>query len=70
MARTCPTSIGPGSTVRSARLRAGLTQQQLADLAGLKYRTSVNHIERGRWTPSPRLLARLLAACADFGDRR
>jgi len=52
-----------GDVVLRARVRAGLTQAQLAVLSGIKYRTSINHIERGRWNPSVALLARLLDAC-------
>jgi transcriptional regulator with XRE-family HTH domain len=52
-----------GDVVRRARVRAGMTQEQLAIFAGLKYRTSINHIERGRWNPSAELLARILGVC-------
>lgn len=36
-----------GKNIRQARLRAGLTQEQLAKVIGLT-RTSVNNIEHGR----------------------
>jgi transcriptional regulator with XRE-family HTH domain len=55
--------ISVGEIIRAARLRAGLTQRELAILAGTKYRSSITHIEGGRWHPSAKLVGRLLAEC-------
>ena len=40
-----------GSTLRAARRRLGLTQQEVADLAGLSDRT-VRDLEKGSSSPS------------------
>jgi transcriptional regulator with XRE-family HTH domain len=53
-----PERDGLPGRVRTARLRLGLTQEQLARLAGLHVRT-VWHIERGAFGASRRTLARL-----------
>lgn len=46
---------GTGAAIQAARLAAGLTQQQLADIAGLT-RSSLANIEAGRQrTPSTKL---------------
>ena len=50
-----------GSAIRAARGRAGLTQQDLATLAGTSQAT-VSAYERGRKQPSLATLSRLLAA--------
>lgn len=49
------------ATLRRARTTAGLTQDQLADLAGVSAQT-VSTWETGRSVPGPRLLAALAAA--------
>jgi putative transcriptional regulator len=50
--------------VREHRLRAGLSQQELADAVGVS-RQSINSIERGRYTPS---LALALSFARLFGS--
>lgn len=40
-----------GNTIKEAREKAGISQEQLSAEAGL-YRTYVGHIEVGRYTPS------------------
>jgi transcriptional regulator with XRE-family HTH domain len=40
-----------GEELRKARLRAGLTQQELADRAGLHY-TYICHLEHDRYSPT------------------
>lgn len=54
-----------GRMARYARLRAGLTQRQLAAKAGIP-QESIARIERGRVDPRVGTLDRLLEAC-DFG---
>jgi transcriptional regulator with XRE-family HTH domain len=63
-------ALGPGlvperdglpGRVRAARLRLGLTQEQLATRAGLDPRT-VRNVETGRYRPSHRTAERLQAA--------
>lgn len=39
-----------GANLKRARLEKRLTQQQLADLAGLD-RSTVNQVENAQWTP-------------------
>lgn len=60
-----PTDIVRGMdvarTLREARIRAGLTQRELAKRSGTSQAT-VSAYERGRKEPSVRTLARLLAA--------
>ena len=51
----------PGSLLRDARLRAGLTQRQLAQRAETS-QSVVTRIEQGHSDPSTATLARLLAA--------
>lgn len=48
--------------IHDARLRAGLSQQQLAERAGTS-QPAVNRYERGRVQPRADVLERLLAAC-------
>lgn len=50
-----------GRTVRERRMALGLSQEQLADLAGL-HRTYVGSIERGERNPSLLNIARLAKA--------
>lgn len=50
-------SVGPA--IRNYRLRAGLTQQQLADMAGL-HRSYVSELEQGKQTEQLRRILRLL----------
>ncbi len=50
-------SIGPA--IRAYREEAGLTQQQLADIAGL-HRTYVSALEQGKQTQQLRRVLRLL----------
>jgi transcriptional regulator with XRE-family HTH domain len=40
-----------GEELRKARLRAGLTQQELADRAGLHY-TYISHLEHDKYSPT------------------
>lgn len=55
------TSVNPAQTIRTARERAGLTQQQLAARASTSQAT-LSAYERGRKQPSVATLDRLLAA--------
>ena len=50
-----------GEQLRKARLRAGLTQQMLADRAGLHY-TYICHLEHDRYSPTLDALFRLCDA--------
>jgi transcriptional regulator with XRE-family HTH domain len=50
-----------GEELRRARLRAGLTQQALADRAGLHY-TYVCHLEHDRYSPTLDAVFRLCDA--------
>jgi transcriptional regulator with XRE-family HTH domain len=54
-----------GRMLREARLRAGLTQRELAAKSGIPQET-IARIERGRADPRVNTLDRLLAAC-EFG---
>jgi transcriptional regulator with XRE-family HTH domain len=54
-----------GRMVRYARRRAGLTQRQLAAMAGIPQET-IARIERGRADPRVGTIDRLLEAC-EFG---
>lgn len=47
-----------GKNLRAARLDLKLTQQELADLAGID-RSTVNQTEGGKWTPSIKTAERL-----------
>ncbi|MCK6530604.1 helix-turn-helix domain-containing protein [Myxococcota bacterium] len=47
--------------VREARLRAGLSQEALAELAGL-HRTYISLLERGQRSPSVEVVSVLAAA--------
>ncbi len=51
-----------GRMLRYARRRAGLTQRQLAEKAGIPQET-IARIERGRVDPRVKTLDRLLEAC-------
>lgn len=51
-----------GRIIREARLRAGLTQKDLAERAGTT-QSAVARWERGRSRPTVETLARLVAAC-------
>jgi transcriptional regulator with XRE-family HTH domain len=51
-----------GDLLREARLRAGLTQAELADRAGTA-RTQISRYERGQVLPSLETLRRLVRAC-------
>ena len=53
-----PERDGLSGRLRSARLRNGLTQEQLANKAGVHVRT-IRNVERGLFTPSRRTLERL-----------
>jgi transcriptional regulator with XRE-family HTH domain len=65
-----PERDGLPGRVRSTRLRMGLTQAALAQLAGVDLKT-VRNVERARGVPRPRTLARLGAALgAGLGGRR
>ena len=54
-----------GSTLRAARRRLGLTQQEVADLAGLSDRT-VRDLEKGSSSPS---LGAVIAVATVLGLR-
>lgn len=60
MPRTPPSSR-LGSSLRLARERAGRTQAQLAELAGIADAT-ISRLERGRLNPSAELLSKLAGA--------
>lgn len=47
--------------MRQARAAAGLTQKELAELAGVQ-RETVNHAERGKHLPGAETLARIARA--------
>ncbi len=51
-----------GALVRSARAERGLTQAQLATIAGIE-QSNISAIENGRRAPSAETLHRLLFAC-------
>jgi transcriptional regulator with XRE-family HTH domain len=53
------TAASIGSAVRAYREEAGLTQQQLADMAGL-HRTYVSALEQGKQTQQLRRILHLL----------
>lgn len=53
-----------GSMIREARLRAGLTQAQLADRSGTS-QAAISAYERGAKMPAADTLDRLLAACGE-----
>lgn len=59
--------MGAAEAIRAARRSAGLTQAELARLAGTS-QPAVNRYERGKSEPSRATLARILAACS--GTRR
>ena len=50
-----------GARVRSARKAAGLSQDRLAELAGV-HRTMVGHVERGEAMPTLGTIVRMAAA--------
>jgi y4mF family transcriptional regulator len=50
-----------GSRIRAARKAAGLTQEQLGDLAGTSTRT-IRDIEKGTGSPGIGVVARVAAA--------
>lgn len=50
-----------GEELRKTRLRAGLTQQELADKAGLHY-TYVCHLEHDKYSPTLNAFFRLCDA--------
>jgi putative transcriptional regulator len=54
-------TIFQGDKLRQARAAAGLTQKELADLAGLQ-RETVNHAENGKHLPGSETLARIAKA--------
>jgi transcriptional regulator with XRE-family HTH domain len=58
---------GYGELVRSYRVAAGLTQEELAALSGLDVRT-ISDIERGRTTRPHRSSADLLARALSRAD--
>jgi transcriptional regulator with XRE-family HTH domain len=51
-----------GEALRVIRERSGLTQQALADLAGLKNASHLSNIEAGRRRPSPEVAKALADA--------
>lgn len=52
----------PWRALRERRKRLGLTQQQLADIAGLNIQRQIAHAELGERRPHPRHLAALAEA--------
>ena len=64
-----PEARQPGKVLRSYRLRAGFTQEDLAEAAGISAR-SVSDIERGKQSPSPRTTRRLAEAMGLSADQR
>ena len=67
--RASPETQRTGKTLRSYRLRAGLTQEELAEAAGISAR-SVSDIERGIQNPSPRTIRGLADAMGLFAEER
>ncbi|MDO9398421.1 MAG: helix-turn-helix transcriptional regulator [Herbiconiux sp.] len=63
--RIMPSAMALGNTLRAARREAGLSQAQLAELAGVSERT-LRDIERGRSSVS---LAAVLAVANALGLR-
>ena len=51
----------PPTGLAALRLRNGLSQAALAELAGVRQAT-ISHLETGRSTPEPMTLAKLAAA--------
>jgi transcriptional regulator with XRE-family HTH domain len=50
-----------GTRLRDLRTKAGLSQEQLADVAGV-HRTYVGHVERGETTPTLYSIVRFATA--------
>ncbi len=67
--RASPETQRTGKTLRSYRLRAGLTQEELAEAAGISAR-SVSDIERGIQNPSPRTIRGLADAMDLSAEQR
>lgn len=59
--RSNPTNGQAGAILRSARLRAGLTQRQLADRAHTK-QSAISRLEAGTVSPTVETLERLVGA--------
>jgi uncharacterized protein len=59
--------VEPADVIRSARRRAGLTQVELAKLAGTS-QSAIARYERGAAQPSFSTVERLLAACGERLD--
>ena len=57
-----------GDAIKSARLKAGLTQEQLAAAAGGRNVTQINAYERGRSRPSAPVLADIAKALKTSPD--
>jgi transcriptional regulator with XRE-family HTH domain len=53
---------GLGENLASARLRAGMTQFELAEAAGVKSHAMISRYERGARTPAQATLKRLAEA--------
>jgi transcriptional regulator with XRE-family HTH domain len=67
--RIDPVGVDFPGQLRAGRLRLGLTQEQLADLAGVHERT-IRNAERGRFRPSGQTLARLQGILEDLTPDR
>lgn len=50
-----------GEEIKKARLKAGMSQEELSDKAGF-YRTYAGHVEVGRYTPSVYTLYKIAKA--------
>jgi len=64
LAASCPPGVfsaGVGGRVRSARIKAGISQKELATKTGI-HQTRISRLERGRHHPRPYTLERVAAA--------
>lgn len=64
LAASCPPGVfsaGVGGRVRSARIKAGISQSELATKTGI-HQTRISRLERGRHHPRPYTLERVAAA--------
>jgi transcriptional regulator with XRE-family HTH domain len=59
-----PDLLGPAGRIRTARLRLGLTQAELAEMAGVDVRT-IRNVERGLRRPSQATNVRLSSFIGD-----
>lgn len=63
MSKNKKPEVTTGQEVRTARLRAGHTQQHIADVVGVSVVT-ISRIENNHHSPRVALLKRVMAACS------